>query len=438
MKTKGYPLNNLATHTNTTAPGARRNHAAPLPKNSAKRQRHLGSTQPQTTTTAGLQPLVKECSLAQPPHVSADKNPALLSAEESARKDRYYLQDIAQTLIVGNSRLSGCGKLIAYDKSIAAGVQGKVKIMKTVTSAGHDAFHYKGLTTCGLVWLCPVCAQKISEKRRLELAPALDKWIADGHGVTMATLTAPHYINTHLDKHLDGILAANRTWTNRPSFKRVAAAMGIVGRLRCLEVTHGLNGWHSHFHVLLFTDKPVKRSALPDLEAELLNQWQSACIASGLPTPNEKGLTLSAGNAAAAGYVSKWGMAEEITKSVMKVGKRAGQVTPFGLLAAHAGGDTNAASLFREYAECFTGKRQMTWTTGMRKLLGLDDKEKKDIELAEEETEPATLFLEVPFNVFKQVYRNKARSALLAACQYGVDHVETFLCDFIPEEILDE
>jgi len=47
-------------------------------------------------------------------------------------------------------------------------------------SPDHQSAHYGGLMVCGSVWVCPVCAIKISEKRRVELEKAITRCIARG------------------------------------------------------------------------------------------------------------------------------------------------------------------------------------------------------------------------------------------------------------------
>jgi hypothetical protein len=41
--------------------------------------------------------------------------------------------------------------------------------VQVVCSIEFNRAHYKGLQTCGSVWLCPCCASKIEERRRLEI-----------------------------------------------------------------------------------------------------------------------------------------------------------------------------------------------------------------------------------------------------------------------------
>ncbi len=414
----------------------RRHNAPPLPKNSIKRSNAKGLTAPQAAAESAVDSLGSYLlNRATPPPAVSYKSESdydFSAAAEAARKDRFYRQDIAQTILFEEKRLNACCKALAPDRNIAAGIAGQVKIMQTATAAG-NAYHLKGLVTCGSVWTCPVCSARVSERRKDELSAAVDGWTTSGHGVTMATLTSPHYSNTQLDEHLAGMKDALRRMTNRKPFKRIAEQIGIVGRVRALEVTHGVNGWHSHFHILLFTDAPLDSAALPELQTELLNQWKSACVAAGLPEPNAHGFTLAAGNSAAGEYVSKWGACEEMTKGINKTGQRDGQVTPFGLLLLHAGGDATAAPLFREYAKCFKGSRQLVWTAGLRDLLGLGA-ELSDEELAEMDEEKAVEFMTIPLNVWKTVLRRRARGALLAACLNGIDSVYDFLIEIMPDE----
>ena len=48
-------------------------------------------------------------------------------------------------------------------------------------SKEHGAGFFSGLVTCGSVWACPVCAAKVQERRREEIALAID-W-AYKHGL---------------------------------------------------------------------------------------------------------------------------------------------------------------------------------------------------------------------------------------------------------------
>ena len=91
--------------------------------------------------------------------------------------------------------------------------------------------------------------------------------------------------------------------------------MGVVHKVRSFEVTYGDNGWHPHFHILMF-NKYILVSA--DLRKNLSELWIKACVRAGLSAPSMKhGLDLRDGEYASE-YVSKWGIEHELTKGHIK------------------------------------------------------------------------------------------------------------------------
>lgn len=345
----------------------------------------------------------------------------------SFRRIRRYAYQTAAREILNEKRLRVCCRALLPTRP-------EVEIHKTTTASGSSAFHYGGLMVCGSVWVCPVCASKITERRRLELSQGVESWKAQGGSVYLLTLTVPHYASTRLATVLDGLSDAFRRMMNRKHWRRFSDSVDLAGRVRTLEVTHGPNGWHPHFHVLLFSRRPV---LVFEYERALLEHWQSACVAAGLPRPNRHGLSLDDGSRAAH-YVSKWGLESEMTKGHVKEGVRDGHVSPFGLLGLHLDENAHAADLFREYARIFKGKRQLVWSDGLRDLLGLG-KESTDEELATSEEENATLFVSVPLNVWKVILHRDQRGQLLDVCHQGLDAVYDFIIEVmgvhVPEEV---
>jgi len=233
--------------------------------------------------------------------------------------------------------------------------------------------YYSGLHTCGSVWVCPVCAAKISERRRLDLVAALAAASTQGLHASLLTLTVPHYAHTDV-LHLLGMVRylTERFWSGRS--RASLDIPGYVGQVRALETTHGGNGWHPHLHILVFTSE----SALRASEA-LYARWTALVEDSGLGTPNRHALTLQDGTYAAK-YVGKWGLAEELTKAHTKQA-RAGGRAPWAILADHYGGDSQSGRIFREFAVAFKGFLQLRWSRNLRELLELD-REQSDEELA--------------------------------------------------------
>lgn len=270
-----------------------------------------------------------------------------------------------------------------------------------------DRAYYSGLMTCGSIWLCPVCASKISEARRQELIQAMETWKADGGQVVMVIYTLPHSLFQPLSDVLGGLTKARTLMMHRKAYKTVKRRLDLAGSVRSLEVTHGVHGWHAHFHELLFIPAGVEVDPQA-LRVELLLQWQSACTSTYGLIPNEHGVVVQDA-AAAAKYASKWGLESEMTKSHVKRGKDGG-LTPFDLLRAEK------KELFQEYAECFKGRRQLYWSKGLRDRLGLG-KEKSDEDLAGQVDEEAAILGNLTAAEWDAVLKADARGELLRVAQ---------------------
>lgn len=99
-------------------------------------------------------------------------------ARQDSRRLKYKLQRMAAKLQPGE-RVALCHRL----PSSAGGVQ--------IKRLEGRAF-YAGFQTCGSVWMCPVCAAKVTEARRQELQQLVDLHRAQGGHLLFLTLTIPH------------------------------------------------------------------------------------------------------------------------------------------------------------------------------------------------------------------------------------------------------
>lgn len=266
-------------------------------------------------------------------------------------------------------RIQGC-----YRHRLPGDVEG-VRVYRRMSS---PSTYYRGLKVCGSVWCCPVCAAKISERRRVELSGAVGLWRKTRGQVLLLTLTVPHSFGTEAFEVLDKLLKAFDSFKSG-KYRLANLVPGYVGTVRALEVTHGQNGWHPHLHVLVFSDGPSLD--LQELEIKLRDRWARVVMRHKLGAINAHGLRLDDGSKAAR-YAGKWGMAEELTKAHVKDGRRGGR-TPWALLKDYMGGDAQAGALFREFVAAFKGRSQLQWSRGLRDLLGLAV-EKSDEELATE------------------------------------------------------
>ena len=261
-----------------------------------------------------------------------------------------------------------------------------VGVLKSKT---YNRAFYNGLQTCGSVWTCPVCASKIQEKRRGEVAKAVDYFYSNNYQAVLITFTFSHkrtdILELLLKQFADALkkLRKGKQWDN---FKKRVDFKGLI---RSLEVTHSENnGFHPHTHELWFLDKNVNQK---EFIAFVQKRWLSACKRAGLfkDGDNLKNFLKRSidvkFNCRASDYLNKqdssfhWGVDREIAKGASKKGKH-----PFYFLEENT---PRTRQLFLEFADAIKGKSQLFWSRGLKNLVGINDK--TDEELAEEETDNA-------------------------------------------------
>lgn len=333
---------------------------------------------------AGSGPLGTTYEIRRPPQTAGTIN-------LTRRLEKWALQSVARVLLP-SERVRICLRHIR---------ETEVSVWKHKESA-----HYSGLMVCGSVWHCPVCAAKISERRRADLLQGIESWRGKGGQVLLLTLTIPHYAGEALKPLLAKFQHARRLMWDRSSWKTWTRSVGLVGTVRALEVTHGGNGWHVHTHELLFLDGGAAADA-----SEILPLWKAACRSVGLPEPNEHGVDLQNGDYAAQ-YAGKWGLEHELTKAQIKKGKAGGR-TPWDFLRdVLETGDADSGDLFQDYAKAFKGKRQLVWSKGLRKNLGLDV-ELTDEEIASAVEEEASLLGTLTPEQWRLILRSDKRGQVL-------------------------
>ena len=107
-----------------------------------------------------------------------------------------------------------------------------------------------------------------------------------------------------------------------------------------------------------------------------------------------------------------------MTKGHIKQAKAGGE-TPFDLLRAVLAdkSDRQAAALFSEFGRVFKGKRQLSWSRGLRARFDLV--EKTDEEIAQEHTEGAELLGLISVDEWRDVLRVQARGVVLELAAAG-------------------
>jgi len=272
-----------------------------------------------------------------------------------------------------NKRSQSCGR---FAISAAAGV--------TLARVPDGGAFYRGTTTCGLVHTCPCCAPKIQRGRALELAAAVQRHHATGGSVLFGTLTIRHGIGDDLATHRRAIQRAySKLWAGRG---RLSASFDVLGHVRAFEVTDGANGWHPHLHVLVFLHGAVTPDDVQAFQRAAFSRWRDSLVKDGYAEPlaglcpfelvqNETGV---------ARYLAKTcavGVGFELASSATKNASN-GQRTSWQLLAAAADA-SNARTKeeiemrralqgrWRMFERAMKGARQLQWSRGLAKALGL-------------------------------------------------------------------
>lgn len=336
-------------------------------------------------------------------HSKSDEKTEILRA---VRTERYACQSVAK-LAVPNERVKIC---------LRQPVGNEVEVWRHQKT---DKAFYTGLMVCGSVWTCPVCAAKISERRKNELKQAIDQHKASGGRLALLTLTFSHKRTDKLKTTLERFSKASTKLMTGKAYHKIRQEMGIIGRVKVTEVTYGENGYHPHAHIAIFYENEVD---LLQVQLKLYRLWSNSCESVGLTTARKYGLDLQGAEEVAA-YLSKhgnWSLEQELSKAHIKKAKH-GSMTPFDFLRTYlVTEDDKYLKLFAEYVECFKGKRQVHWSRGLKDYFQLEDK--SDEEIAKEKVEQADILGRLTYSDWKQILRMDQRAQLLTNIEkFGFD-----------------
>ncbi len=286
-----------------------------------------------------------------------------------SRVERYRLQATARQ-ILPKERIRAC--LVAASPVASPHLK---------YSPARKAAHLAGLMVCASPWSCPVCAARISERRRGEVAQAIAWAKGAGLQVVLSTFTLRHGSNHSLAVSLGALNGAYRRMHRRRDFVALRASYGLVHGIRGLEATHSLDhSWHPHFHVLQFVSPGLDVTAYA---AALSAAWLPSLAAEGFSATARRGVDVKATWGHVEQYVTKlgrtWDAADELTKANSKRGRK-DSFTAMDLLRSVAEtGDQAHASLFREFALTMKRKHQLQWTRGLKSLVGIEDRSDEDL-----------------------------------------------------------
>jgi len=292
-----------------------------------------------------------------------------------------------------------------------------------------------------------VCSAVINSSRQQDISAALSAWYAGGGPgqfgkVAMVTLTMRHNKGHSLAALWDALSGAwnlagsGRGWAadqlahgelvesvvTRGKHKGQTVFKGRIGVIRVVEVTYGEKGWHVHLHAILLLPMTATDDSVQALGVSMWSRWLGGLEDRGLDCDREHGVDarLIKGDPSAAlgEYFTKavYSASMEVARSDMKKANH-GNRTPFGILAdVVERGDADDLDAWHEYERGSKGRRQITWSYGLRQRL-LPDKpaiEMTDQELVDQD-HTGDVAVELNADLWAVIVARRADWRLLAA-----------------------
>lgn len=341
---------------------------------------------------------------------------------EQSRAEAFAMKSVVNGLLP-TSRISKCMKWRVPDRDI-----------ELIRGRETGKAYYHGLQVCSNPWACPVCGRKIRERRKVELQSAIAAAKAMGWQVYLVTLTAPHRLGDDLKTKIDLMEKAARKLSSDRAGVAFRKLIGLEGTVRAWENTYGENGHHPHFHFLYFINPKGYHVDPKEVEFGLIGLWQKACVKVGLPCPSVAHGCRVDGGERAANYVSKgnWGLESEMTKGFIKSSKTKEGRSMSDLLRAVLAdkSDKQSAAIFVEYVEAFTGKKQLSWSVGLKKRLAVVDLTDEEIIQVEADDTPQCL-ARFTDDEWRAIYRTRSESVLLDLAEKAPHVVPEFVRDLV-------
>lgn len=264
------------------------------------------------------------------------------------------------------------------------------------------------------------------ERHRLEALNCAH--LDSGGGLLHGVFTVSHGRFDSLSTLLDGIETGRRRVMGKEaggSWKRTRDAFGIVGTTTHLEVVHGRNGWHPHYHVQILTSRPLTGEEADELSARMFGRYEAGLADAGCRAlPDYNMFEPVHSPEAAARYLTKEQVASQMAaEATTPEGKTGKGITPTQILDRfEAEGNERDAALYREYERAMESRRWRQWSRGLAPLYSIDQPKTEDQSEADsadchEEVGGAILFTVGPDRI-----RELARDPYLLA--YVLDMIE--------------
>jgi hypothetical protein len=270
-----------------------------------------------------------------------------------------------------------------------------VKIIRSMADPTVAVFD--GLFRCNSPWQCPRCVAGLIGPRMQFLRELMAETRKAGGACYLVTLTTSHRAYHDGQKMRQLVTRAMRRVRQGKHAQQLAAAFGITGMVRALELTHSMrNGFHPHLHELIFTNRELAAWELDSYRARLWTRWVVAIdreatklgIVADAPTL-DRGVVVSPA-ADDATYLAKMGLVAELLLAPAKQGRQPGHRNQWQLLHDIRAGELAKAdtgvdvAIWDAFGRATRGaqyiamsphlrKRFTAWVTARQLALALDD-----------------------------------------------------------------
>ncbi len=307
------------------------------------------------------------------------------------------------------------------------------QLVSVLYNPEHEAASFGGLATCGSVWTCPVCSARIGARRTEEINQAAAIWKERGGFLCMVTLTLRHHKARRLAELYKNARDAYRAMMQGSRWVNFRKRYKIAGYITSREITDGINGWHPHFHVLVFCREPLDSDMRQTMTDWYSQRWRSCLADVGENADQAHGAVMSDADDVAGDYMAKlsasWSSGSEIAGVNSKSGKKGGQV-PAQLLAKYAAGDVRAGLRYKEFASATFNTSWLEWSRGLRAEIFGDETEETDEEIAAKaETGAVTLIELTQFQWFSILRRGLRGELIELACNNDRGELLIFLAE---------
>jgi hypothetical protein len=273
-----------------------------------------------------------------------------------------------------------------------------------------DAAHYSGLLRCRAK-ACPSCVAVRRLKTAEEIAKVAELARGAGQHLYLVTFTIRHGLNMTLEKTGHGIRTAWRTMLQGRWWQNFKAKFGGLNFCVGEEMTHGAAGWHPHLHALFFMPRELSLGEILDARSDLFERW-AEIIAEQLgeacePLPGP-GVDFRPANCAE--YLAKLGL--ELSSAGTKergLSDNAAGRSPLELLADWLASPVDAITgeldmsraefkLYKEFERVMKGKKDHSWSTGLR-----DFRDEAKAAIKAEQLAETELIADIPAETWRQL-----------------------------------